>query len=229
MSVDLRSTMRTKLAQAIREAILNRELLPGQKLPEAEMCAKYRVSHTPLREAFLMLEQEGLVRISSHVGVFVSSFSKTEVIDLLKVEAVMEGLAVAKAAQHISEQQVAELQELHQHAIAVPTSAPDLDAFYRYDRSFHSLLVAFSASPILIGILAKQLSQIYLCRFYTTIAPDRLQHSLKEHGQILQHLMDHDGQASQNALQVHLESVIRDFIHMSEHDEHCNEALGSTR
>ncbi|MCX5970615.1 MAG: GntR family transcriptional regulator, partial [Coprothermobacterota bacterium] len=214
-SLDLRRTMRTRLAEVIREAILSREFTPGEKLAEGELCAKYQVSRTPLREALVVLEQEGLVEIRSHLGVYVTSLSNEEIVDLLRVEIALEGLAVSQAAGRITDQELAKLEELHEkiHQLA---GLPDLATFYQYDRQFHALLVTFSSSPMLSKILEKQLSKIYLSRFYTTLAPNRLQHSVDEHKEIIQALRSHDPQGTRKALVRHLESVIEDFAVMSQ-------------
>lgn len=210
--------MRIKLAQALREAILSRSYLPGQKLTEGELCARYLVSRTPLREAFVVLEQEGLVEIRSHLGVFVAVLSDQEIIDLLRVEIALEGLAAAQAAVRITDSQLVDLLTVHQK-IRELAGVQDLDTFYRYDRRFHSLLIACSASATLIKIMEKQLSRIYLSRFYTMLAPNRLQHSISEHQEIIHMLQRHDPQKSQEALVHHLESVIRDFLSMSQQND----------
>ncbi len=213
-SLDLRRTMRTRLAEVIREAILSREFSPGQKLPEGDLCTKYQVSRTPLREALVVMEQEGLVEIRSHLGVYVTSLSNEEIVDLLRVESVLEGMAVTQAAGRITEQELAKLEEL-QDKIHQLTGLPDLATFYQYDRQFHSLLISFSASPMLSKILENQLSKIYLVRFYTTVAPNRLQHSVNEHKEIIQALRSHNPQRTRKALVRHLDSVIEDFVRMS--------------
>ncbi|MEI6530420.1 MAG: GntR family transcriptional regulator [bacterium] len=214
INFDLRRTMRSRLAEAIREAILSREFSPGEKLAETELCAKYQVSRTPLREALVVLEQEGLVEIRSHLGVYVTSLSNEEIIDLLRVEIALEGLAVSLAAGRITEGELAKLEALHAkiHPLA---GLPDLATFYPYDRQFHALLISFSASPMLSKILEKQLSKIYLARFYTTVAPNRLQHSIDEHREIIDALRSHNSQEARKALVHHLESVIEDFATMS--------------
>ena len=218
ISPDFHRTMRTRLTEVIREAILSREFLPGEKLAEGELCAKYQVSRTPLREALVVLEQEGLVNIRSHLGAYVSSLSDEEIVDLLRVEIALEELAVTQAAVRITEQELAKLEELHEKIYQL-AGLPDLATFYQYDRQFHALLVTFSSSPTLIKILEKQLSKIYLSRFYTTLAPNRLQHSIDEHKEIIQALRSHNPQGTRRALVRHLESVIQDFVVMSQGKE----------
>ncbi|MEI6509380.1 MAG: GntR family transcriptional regulator [bacterium] len=205
--------MRTELVQVIREAILNREYLPGQKLIEEEISSKFGVSRTPIREALLVLEQEGLVDNQPHVGMFVISFCREEIIDLLRVEAAMEGLAAAEAAKRITLEEIAELESLQQE-MGSRQQPVDQVEFFNYDRKMHAMVVRCSGSPTLINILEKQLSLVYLCRFYTIRAPDRYSHSIKEHQEIIDSFKNHDARRSEKAAQDHLESVIKDFVRM---------------
>ena len=214
----LRRTMRTELVQLIREAILNREYLPGQKLVEEEICLKFGVSRTPIREALLVLEQEGLVDNQPHLGMFVVSFRREKIVDLLHVEAAMEGLAAAEAAKHIQPNEIEEMQAL-QRDITKRKQPVSQEEFFQYDRQFHAMLVKFSRSPTLINILEKQLSLVYLCRFYTIRAPDRYAHSLQEHQAIIDSFISQNSSKSEKAAQDHLESVIRDFVKMSNGEE----------
>lgn len=206
--------MRSELVHVIREAILNREYLPGQKLIEEEISAKYGVSRTPIREALLVLEQEGLVDNQPHVGMFVISFRREEIVDLLRVEAAMEGLAAAEAAKRITPEEIVELESL-QHEMSSRQQPVGQEEFFDYDRKIHAMLVRCSGSPTLINILEKQLSLVYLCRFYTIRAPDRYAHSVKEHQAIIDSFKSHDSMRSEKAAQDHLESVIKDFVRMA--------------
>lgn len=213
VSNNLRRTMRTELVQLIREAILNREFLPGQKLVEEEICLKFGVSRTPIREALLVLEQEGLIDNQPHVGMFVISFRREEIVDLLRVEAAMEGLAAGEAAKRITLEEIGELESLQQE-MSLRQQPVGQEEFFDYDRKIHAMLVRCSGSPTLINILEKQLSLVYLCRFYTIRAPDRYSHSVKEHQAIIDSFKSHDPVRSEKAAQDHLESVIKDFVRM---------------
>jgi len=197
----------------MREAILNREYAPGQKLVEEEISTKYGVSRTPIREALLVLEQEGLVDNQPHVGMYVVSFRREEIIDLLRVEAAMEGLAAAEAAKRITQEEIAAFEALQEEMNSCQNPVGQ-EEFFDYDRKIHSMLIQCSGSPTLIGILEKQLSLVYLCRFYTIRAPDRYFHSIKEHQEIIDSFKNHDASRSEKAAQDHLESVIKDFVRM---------------
>ena len=63
------------VAERLREAILNDELTPGQHLREEEISDRLQVSRGPVRDAFIALEREGLVRRESHRGARVVELS----------------------------------------------------------------------------------------------------------------------------------------------------------
>jgi DNA-binding GntR family transcriptional regulator len=210
--INILRTMRGELVKIIQEAILSKEYVPGQRIREEEISEKLGVSRTPIREAFVVLEQEGLVEIKPHKGAFVASFSREEIVDLLLTEAVMEGLAASLAANNATEKQLEVMEDLLESTKSALLINFDDEEFYKYDRKFHHSLVLCSGSHTIIRVIEKQLSQIYLCRYYTITAPNRFAHSLQEHREILNCIKKRDPVLSEQAARNHLESVKSDFI-----------------
>lgn len=201
--------LRKEIAKTIRLAILDGEYLPGQRVPVEPFCRKLEVSPTPVQDAMVILEQEGLVTIKPRSGVYVRTFTPEEIVDLLLVEGAIETLAIAKAAKRIHKRELVNLEALHHQFEQTPE--PTAKEFRSYDRKFHSAIIKSSRSAILVELLAKQLSQIYLSRFYTATAPGRIAHSLKEHGAILESLRRHDPDRALASLQRHIERAVADF------------------
>jgi DNA-binding GntR family transcriptional regulator len=209
-------TMRDDLVGVLQQLILSGEYVPGQRIREEEIVEKYGVSRTPIREAIVSLEQEGLVEIRPHRGVFVASFSPEEIVEILRIEGVMEGLAASLAAQNLSDEEIEKTEAgilKTERKLAKQFKPED---FYRYDQQFHHWLVRGSGSPVLIRILEKQLALIYLCRFYTITAPERFPHSIREHAEVVKYLKQRDSRQAEKAARNHLESVIEDYKKMEE-------------
>jgi DNA-binding GntR family transcriptional regulator len=204
-------TMRDDLVNVLQQLILGGEYVPGQRIREEEIIGKYGVSRTPIREAIVSLEQEGLVEIRPHRGVFVASFSPEEIVEILRIEGVMEGLAASLAAQNLSEEEIKKTEKGIQKAEKKLAKKFKPEDFYRYDQQFHHWLVHGSGSPVLARILEKQLAQIYLCRYYTITAPERFPHTIREHAEIVKYLKQHNSEQAEKAARNHLESVIKDF------------------
>jgi GntR family transcriptional regulator of vanillate catabolism len=102
------------ITQELRQLILDRKIAPGTVLIQTEWAEKLQVSRTPLREAFRILEQDGLVQVSNgNRTVQVVSFSEQELRDLYEIRQVIDGLAARLlATKGISPKQDAELVEL---------------------------------------------------------------------------------------------------------------------
>lgn len=74
----------------LKEEIIHLQLPPGGLVSELDTSAKYGVSRTPVRDAFKMLEREGLLTITPHVGTFVSKINLDEISDILYMRKVLE-------------------------------------------------------------------------------------------------------------------------------------------
>lgn len=103
-----------RITQDLRELILEHKIVPGTVLIQTEWAEKLQVSRTPLREAFRILEQDGLVRVSNgNRTIQVVQFSDNELRDLYEVREVIDGLAARLVAnQGLSADLDAELDDL---------------------------------------------------------------------------------------------------------------------
>ena len=208
-------TIRFDLIKILQDLILSRHYTPGQRIREEEIIEKYEVSRTPIREAFVSLEQEGLIEIKPHKGVFVATYTPEEIQDILLIEGVMEGLAASLAVKSLSDNDLKTMEGDTGKVENRLSKRFDSELFYQYDRRFHHALITGSGSPILIRILEKQLAQIYLCRYYTITAPERFPHSIREHKQIIEALKQRNRKLAEKAARNHMESVISDFQKMN--------------
>lgn len=208
----LKRTMRIDLADEIRERILGPRYEPGTRIVEEEISSEFGISRSPVREALVILEQEGLVEIRAHQGTFVAQYNRDQIVDLLRIEAVTEGLAASLAAQRVTSAEIANLHRLHDRTRAVVMGHNTGHEFYEEDRAFHHALVTASGSPMITQIIEKQLAQIYLCRHYTIHTPERHKHSLSEHERIVDALEKRDPELAEAMTRQHLQSIIRDFL-----------------
>src|SRR5437867_1687707 len=92
--------------ELIREAIVDGRLEPGQRLKEEELARELGISRTPIREALLMLQAEGLVDAVPNRGAMVRVHTPEDLDDLYQLRALLEGYAARRAALRISDERV---------------------------------------------------------------------------------------------------------------------------
>src|SRR5690242_2030758 len=109
----LQTSSLTSLVQVeLERMILSGELAPGSKLTEVALAARLGVSRGPLREAFRMLEEAGLVRTEKNRGVFVRDIPIEEAVEIFDLRAAMDELVGRKLAASIAPAQLKELKGL---------------------------------------------------------------------------------------------------------------------
>jgi DNA-binding GntR family transcriptional regulator len=143
-----RSTLRERALEALRAAITSGQYRPGDHLGEVELGKHLGVSRGTVREALRHLQQEGLVTAGNRGMLRVSSVSPTEVRELFRVRAALEGLAVAEIIRSPQrESAVARLREALSRLVDTPGDfATKLEA----DLGFHLLLCRLSGNSVLV-------------------------------------------------------------------------------
>ena len=89
----------------LRDEILHLELPPGSSIGEIETAARFETSRTPVRDAFKILEIEGLLEIRPHIGTFVSLIDLRTVSDILYLRCTMEQAIFRELAQTMNKSQ----------------------------------------------------------------------------------------------------------------------------
>ncbi|MBW1958718.1 MAG: GntR family transcriptional regulator [Deltaproteobacteria bacterium] len=89
-------TMPEQIALSLKNDIFKGAFIPGQKLKEKEIAAKYGTSRTPVRESFRVLEREGLISFLPNKGAFVALISKKEVVEIFELRKLIETYCIRK-------------------------------------------------------------------------------------------------------------------------------------
>jgi DNA-binding GntR family transcriptional regulator len=131
----------------ILQSILSGELTPGMRVPAEAVAATLGISRMPVRDALRRLEGDGAVIIFANRGASVAQYAREEVVQLIEMRAVLEGLAAKLALPLIGE---VELDELEQLLRRMERSADDLMKWMFYHDDFHNYLTSISNRPLLM-------------------------------------------------------------------------------
>lgn len=132
----------------LRNAILSHDIEPGGRLLEADLAAELGVSRAPVREAIRMLEHEGLLESLPRRGATVVSVPEDEIQLFYEFRADIEAKAFARAAERITDDELAGLRE-RLEALHAAYRSEDVDAVTAADREFHGAVVGIAGLTLL--------------------------------------------------------------------------------
>jgi len=145
--------LREQVISALRQAIMDFQLKPGQRLVERELIEQLGVSRTTIREALRELASEGLVTVVPQRGAMVSAPSLEEAIDLYEVRAALESLVVQHFVEHASDDEVQRLVTTVENLAVVTARTDDVKELLAVKDKFYAVLIAGAKSAALQQLL----------------------------------------------------------------------------
>jgi DNA-binding GntR family transcriptional regulator len=136
-------TKREVATDLLREAIIRGELAPGTRLVLEELSQRYNVSMTPIREAFSLLESEGLIAQSPHRGAVVTGLDREELLELYAIRSAVEELATLHGVPRLAEE---DLVEMSQVLDMLEGYQGVRDGFLDIDKQFHRVIYRAAGS-----------------------------------------------------------------------------------
>lgn len=191
----------------IREDILSGEYKRGEELKEATLGKKLGVSRTPVREALRQLELEGLVEIIPNRGARVTGISEKDIADIYRMRSRLEGLAARWAAEHIKEEDIAQMEEILLLS-EFHLKKSQKDQMVRLDGRFHEILYHGANSRMLEHVLTGFHYYVKMARFTSVQEKSRAEESVKEHKAILGAIKNRDGDLAEKLANEHIQHVI---------------------
>jgi DNA-binding GntR family transcriptional regulator len=194
-----------KAYQILKAMIMDRQLLPGEKIPQEKLAEDLGISRTPLVNALKFLEKEKLVQSIPRRGFFMRTFTKKELISIFELREVLEGLAARKAAQKITDNQIVQLGKFFKQ-FAGDTDIDDIRAYAREDRRFHNFLLDIGAKEFLKSILE---TYNIISYSYQVVSTEGLvrhpRETLREHRAMIEAIAGRDAEAAENLMRQHFQ------------------------
>ncbi|MEU6850575.1 GntR family transcriptional regulator [Actinacidiphila alni] len=191
----------------VKTGVLDRSYEGGTLLTEGDLADAVGVSRTPVREALLRLEAEGLIKLYPKKGALVLPVSAQEIADVVETRLLVEQHSVAKVVGAVPPQLITSLEEslAEQRGHA---AAGDLAAFAVADRCFHAEIVRAAGNRILAH-LYDQLRDRQLRMGVATMhaEPGRVAKNIAEHTEILEALRDGAADTAADIVQRHVSWV----------------------
>lgn len=138
MAKERDDTIASRISRVLADRIIRGEIAPDARLRQDHIAEEFGTSHVPVREAFRLLEAQGLAINLPRRGVRVASFDLKEVREVAEMRAALEGLALKHAAQHLTPA----ILDAAEEAAREGDAAGDVHAWEEANRRFHRLILA---------------------------------------------------------------------------------------
>ena len=204
-------SLRIRVFNAVENAILDGEYKDGDSLNELKISKELGVSRTPVREALMQLELEGLVKNIPNKGAVVIGVSEQDTRDIYEIRVRIEGLAAKLAAEKITEDELRALEKLVdlQEFYLMKN---DTEQIFRLDTDFHKIIYDASRSRPLRFMLSNFHNYIKKARDISVQAEGRAEKTVAEHRAILSAIRDRNGELAERLTAEHIINAERNLF-----------------
>lgn len=192
--------------RAIRGAILDRRLEPGEPLSVPELSRRLGFSRSPVREAVSQLVAEGLAREEPRKGASVARLGPVELFEIHEVREPLEGLAARMCALRVGSELQSELGRiLDRQAEAVAEG--DGDGYWLTDREFHERLATSCGNARLERFLGSLHAQMRVALRIVAESPEHIERGHEDHRAVLSAIEDRDPDRAEGLMRAHIAST----------------------
>lgn len=197
--IDNHLTLREKIVETIRSAIVNGQLQAGTRVAEPDLADRFGISRTPIREAFRQLESEGFITVIPRKGAVVASFSAKDVSDFYDLKALLEGYAARCAAKVLTEKDLQKMEAVNRQMEAA-AAKKDLRKVLVLHNEFHDIFLKACGNEKLHSIIQGMVMQFQ--RFRLVLAmPGKFEGSVRQHREIIEAFRKKDGALVESLVQ----------------------------
>lgn len=200
-----RSFLHGEVLPKLRDYLVEGNLPAGARIPERQLCERFGISRTPLREALKVLAAEGLVELLPNRGARVRTLSEQDICELFDLMAGLEALAGRLACERITDQEISEIEALH-HEMYTFYMRGDLHGYFKTNQAIHQAIVRAAHNTVLSVSYCAYTGRIQRIRYSANLAKsgDRWGEAMREHEAMLGALRRRAGQELSDILFLHL-------------------------
>lgn len=205
-----------KIRTEIENAIKDGDLLPGESIDEAELANQYQVSRTPIREALIQLQAQGMVTSLPRGGMVVAKMDLQQLLALWELLAELEGVAVRLACQRMTAHELEALVQVHEDSRRHADS-DDMAGWQQSNLLFHDLIYRATRNPYLRLEVMRIRTRTGYYRRHAFGALGRIRSSFEQHQVVVDAFRKGDQEAAVAAMVQHMRPAadakgLTDFI-----------------
>ena len=204
-------SLRGRVFHKIREDILSGKYKEHEELKEVAIGEEMGVSRTPVREAFRQLELEGLIQIIPNKGAYVTGITVEDVKDIYMIRSLLEGLCARWATEHITEEQLEEMEE-NIYIAEFHAAKGHLEQIAELDNRFHDIMYEACNSKMLEHLLKDFHQYVLRVRKKTLANANRGEASNHEHRLIMEAIKAKDAEKAEELANRHMINAYENMV-----------------
>jgi DNA-binding GntR family transcriptional regulator len=189
-------TLREKILEHIRDAIISGTLPAGTRVSEPELAERYGISRTPIREAFRQLETEGYLTVIPRRGAVVSALNQKDVEEFYAIKSILEGYAARLACDRLTTRDLDRLQAINDR-LSELAGHNDIKQFFKVHNDFHELFIKAADNEKLRELIASLVTRFQRLRLMSLSLPGRMRVSVQEHEKIIEAFRARDAETAE--------------------------------
>lgn len=202
-----RLPLHDQIIARLRDLIIEGDLEPGVRVSERELCERFKVSRTPLREAFKVLAWEGLLTLSPNRGATVTDVSLADVDEVFPVMGALEALSGELACRHITDNELHTIRKQHETMVD-HFQRGELPEYFRMNQAIHEAILTAARNPTLTRAYQGLSDRVRRMRYIANLSKVRWRQTVSEHEQMLTALERRDGEVLAQILKQHLKNKL---------------------
>ena len=204
-------SLRGRVFHKIREDILSGKYKEHEELREVAIGEEMGVSRTPVREAFRQLELEGLIQIIPNKGAYVTGITVEDVKDIYMIRSLLEGLCARWATEHITEEQLEEMEE-NIYLAEFHAAKGHTEQIAELDNRFHDIMYEACNSKMLEHLLKDFHQYVLRVRKKTLANANRGEASNHEHRLIMEAIKAKDAAKAEELANRHMINAYENMV-----------------
>jgi len=206
--------------QKLKSTIINNKFYPGMRLDEKELCNIFGVSRTPIRESFQRLMQEGFIdNKGSGRGFFVKRIKIEDMVEVLLMREVLEGLAVRQFTESAKDKKIRRLVEI-MNPFTEENLKDMMEDYIIANVNFHKTIIEGSHNSRLISTIRNLYDHLAIAKMRIIALTEREKKSLLEHKNIIKAILNKNSYKAEMEMRFHVSSLRKDFLDNIEKFKH---------
>ncbi|MDK4731472.1 GntR family transcriptional regulator [Rhizobium sp. CNPSo 3490] len=198
-------TMTAAAHLRLRQLILDNKWPPGYQATEQDVASQLGMSRTPVREALMRLQQDGLVSVIPRHGMRVLPVSASDMREIYDILTSLESTAAELAAsRHLSEEQIRGLEKATAD-MDKALAEEDLERWAQADARFHEQLLELGGNQMLKSVVLNFIDRAHRVRMLTLKMRPKPVNSTREHAELVQAIREGDRAKARNIHRAHRE------------------------